>query len=103
MKVYLVYEYAQFGDNERHLIAGRTTMELAQKVSKERANADFEYMKKHPERYRIVSPMVVREYTEDNEWIYEYGEERSVTLTGEWTGGWGRYAVVPFDIEGETA
>jgi len=106
-QVYLVYQYEQFFDSARHLVRIFSDLESAKSYSERVSLLRFEYIKKHPERYESGESAYVSRWSIDDdedppELRYEYGQEDSVTLTGEWIGGWGRYAVVTYPIDLES-
>jgi hypothetical protein len=96
MNIYLIYNDLN-GDGKP--LYSCVSLDRAKQLVEEWSAIDMKYIKEHPERYRVLSPFVSQWISYKNIHVYEYTEERHVTLTGEWLARWGKYTIVLFELE----
>lgn len=106
-RIFLVYEYEQYHDSTRHLIEPAFVhLEDAKATVLECGRQLWEYMNssRASGRYNIGKGIFIDRWREceNGELVYEFSQTDSVTLTGEWMGGWARWAIVPYPLKGST-
>lgn len=101
-EIFLIYEYQQFFDTTRHLVKPAwKSLDAAKEDVLRRGQERWQFIQDNDGRYYSLGDgeFIDRWREEDGEWIYEFAQTNSVTLTGEWKGGWARWAIAPWTLK----